>query len=77
MHMTISVLPYEFKLILSQNEAAVVPRMLDGFTYVVWVTLIVAEYVNIFAFTVLKWKKVFHCENDTCGMYLVKDGFPH
>lgn len=75
MHLAISVLPYKLELILSWNES-VVPRILDGITHVVLVTLIVAEYVNLFNFTVLKWKEVFPCENETCWIYLVKCGLP-
>lgn len=58
MHLVISVLPYKFKLILSQNDVSVVPRILNGLTHVFRVTLILAQYVNRI-FTVLKWKKVF------------------
>lgn len=76
MHLAVSVLPYKFKLILPLNDELVVPRILDGLTHVVRVTLIVAEYVNLFTCTVLKWKKVFKCENESCWIYLVKGGLP-
>ena len=57
---------YPINLILSQNEELVVPRIPDGLTHVVRLTVIVAEYLNLFTFIVLKWKKVFQCENETC-----------
>lgn len=76
MHLAISVLPYKFKLILSQNEELVVPRTLDGFTYVVQITLIVAECLNLFTFTGLKWKKVLQCGNETRGIYVVRGSLP-
>lgn len=58
MHLAISVLLYKFKLILSQNDESVVPRILDGLTHVFRVALTVAAYVNLTC-TVLKWKKAF------------------
>lgn len=50
--------------------------ILHGLRHVVWVTLIVAEYMNLFTFTVLKWKKVSQCANETCWTYLVKRWSP-
>lgn len=76
MHLDILVLPYKFKLILSQNDKPVCYRILDGLRHVVWVTLIVAEYINLFTFTVLKWKRTSQCANETCWMYLVRGGLP-
>lgn len=76
MHLAISVLPYKFKLILSQKEELVVPGTLDGFTHVVQITLIVAECVDRFTFTGLKWKKIFQCGNETRGIYVARGSLP-
>lgn len=47
MHLAISVQHYKFKLILSQNDELVVPRILDGLTHVVQITVIMAEYISL------------------------------
>lgn len=47
MHLAVSVLHYKFKLILSQNDELVEPRILDELTHVLQIIVIMAEYMSL------------------------------